>query len=117
MDLIGLHHSQDDRMNNNLRLLLQLVNAQADISYLLSQGMVFSQISALFGKAIKQGLLKYSEDGFQVTELGQMVLREAVTNKAAGHQSKWISADKRYVIPKIGIDDVFLPKKQDSYFS
>lgn len=117
MDQIGLHHLQGDRVNSNLRLLLHLVRAQADVSYLLNQGIVYSQVSALFGEAIKQGLLKYSEGTFQVTELGQIALRKGTTKNVMGHQSKWISTDDRYVIPQIGIDDVFLPKKRDTYFS
>lgn len=118
MDQIGHRHLQgDEKMHNNMRLLLQLIKAKADISSLTEQGLAYTQISALFGEAIKQEWLKYNDSAFRLTNLGEMALLEDVNNKGIGHQSKWISADERYVIPQIGINDIFLPKKKDSYFS
>ncbi|MBX3630227.1 MAG: hypothetical protein KF908_10035 [Nitrosomonas sp.] len=104
-------------MHNNIRLLLQLVQQKSDISFLLQQGLTYTQISALFEKAVRQDWLKFYDDSFHLTDLGKQVLQEETSNKTMGHQSMWISADERFVIPQIDIDDIFLPKKKDSYFS
>jgi hypothetical protein len=104
-------------MNAKLRLLLQLINNHADVAYLTSQGLSFSQISALIGHAIEHRFLERDEKGFCLTQLAQEMLRDEATKAREGAQGRWISPDDRYVIPQVGFDEVYLPKKKDSYFS
>lgn len=104
-------------MNAKLRLLLQLINNHADVAYLVSQGLSFSQISALIGHALEQGFLEHDENGFRLTQLAQKMLQDEAIKAREGSQGRWISPDDQYVIPQVGVDEVYLPKKKDSYFS
>lgn len=109
-------------MSGALRLLLQLVNAKADASYMLRNGLSYSQISALFGDAIQQELIVHVEDhaggmGFIVTDKGKEMLSTSEARTKFGEQARWISPDIQYICEPIGLEDVFLPKRRDSYFS
>lgn len=102
-------------------MLLQLINANADISFLLKNGYSYSQISALFGKAMADGLVFHDDsllDGprFVVTTKGAAVLSSKKGGAEFGKQGMWISPDERNKRPSMKLDDVFLPKVKQSYF-
>jgi len=108
-------------MNNGLRLLLQLVSANADISYLQKNGFTYSQIAALFGEAMRDGLIVHNDNlhndqKFIVTDKGNSLLSNSESRALLGVQGRWISPDERNKCPQIKLDDVFLPKVKNSYF-
>jgi hypothetical protein len=108
-------------MNSHLRLLLQLVNSNADISHLLKSGLTYSQIAELFGEAIRNGLIihagfKTNGNNFFVTDQGNKLLSNSESSAILGVQGRWISPDERNKCAQIELDDVFLPKEKHSYF-
>jgi hypothetical protein len=108
-------------MSSALRLLLQLVDAEADSSYLLKNGLSYSQIAALFGEAMEKGLITHIDDlqngrRFIVTTTGKALLSDSEGRAKYGVQGMWISPDDAHKCPQIGLNDVFLPKRKDSYF-
>lgn len=116
MGRIGQLLFHGDDMNKKMRMLLQLIGTNADASYLTKQGLEYSQISAMFGEALKNGWIEYVDNDFRVTKLGAETISKDVDCAGEGPQGNWISADERHIISQIGINDVYLPSKSDSLF-
>lgn len=108
-------------MDNRLRLLLQLVSSNADISFLLKNGLSYSQIAIIFSEAMRDGLIAHNENShegakFIVTDQGTALLCDSKSRAELGVQGRWISPDERYKCPQIKLDDIFLPKLKNSHF-
>lgn len=99
-------------LSQKIKLLLQLIKDGADSSFLLKQGLSFSQISKLFAKALEDELLSKDGEHFYVTDAGLKFL----LNTKFAQGGKWISPDESYFTMKISIDSIYLPKLKDSKF-
>lgn len=103
-------------MNRQIHLLLQLIKENADTSFLLKQGLTFSQISLLFAEAIKDELIAQSDNSFTVTEKGLEHLQSQKDVRKYGAKGNWIFPDESYTIPAISPDQIYLPKLKQSKF-
>ena len=100
-----------------LRLLMQLVHANADTASLVKQGLTYSQISKLIVSAISEGYIYETEHaGLLLTDKGlSFVGLKKLTGKTR-NIANWISIDKSSKIDKLSTDDVFLPNLENSFF-
>jgi hypothetical protein len=101
-------------MSNHLRTLLRLIDANADSTFLLSQGFSYSQISELFVQASREEFIRHDGERFQVTEKGSDFVIGRKSTDILGAIDPWVSPDDRYLIPKIGRDEIFLPTVGES---
>ncbi|MFZ6723417.1 hypothetical protein [Undibacterium sp. Ji49W] len=101
-------------MSKHTNMLLKLIQEGADSSFLLRQGLTFSQISILFGEILRDGLIQKDQNSFQLTDKGLAILSGS-SNKYGGN-GKWVFPDESYVIPQVPVDRIYLPKLKDSKF-
>lgn len=98
---------EDKMLESNLLLLLQLINAGADIDALLSRGLQYSQIADLIFEAIKNEFALESKTGLELTVLG---LEKIKNNKTLSNiKGNWISPLDEFRIESIAIDEIYLP--------
>jgi len=97
-------------------MLLKLIKEEADVSFLLQQGLTFSQISLLFGEALSSGLIARNESTFNVTENGNEFLLKNDPKNHFGASGNWVFPDESFLITQISKDEVYLPKLKDSKF-
>jgi hypothetical protein len=101
-------------MNIHLRTLLRLIKANADSTFLLSQGFSYSQISELFVQATREEFIEHDGERFQVTEKGADFLIDRKSTNILGSFDPWVSPDDRFLILKMGKDEIFLPTVSES---
>ncbi|WP_139248325.1 hypothetical protein [Janthinobacterium lividum] len=102
------------KMNNHLRMLLRLIDTNSDSTFLLSQGLTYSQISELFSTATRNGYINHDGDNFLITKQGRNFLSEKAILEKYGSIGAWITPDERYQIPQTKVSDIYLPKLSDS---
>lgn len=103
-------------MSKHAKMLLRLIQEGADSSFLLRQGLTYSQISSLFGETLRDGLIQKNQNGFLLTEKGLAILSQSSSSNKYGGNGKWVFPDESYVISQVPIDRIYLPKLKDSKF-
>lgn len=57
-------------MNNRMKMLLQLINSNADVDFLVNQGLTYSQVSSMIADAAKNGWISFENNSIKVTSTG-----------------------------------------------
>jgi hypothetical protein len=97
---------EDRTTESNLILLLQLINAGAEVDALLNRGLQYSQIVDLIFHAKEQNLVCDDEKTLKLTDLGLHRIFGKTSSKVKGN---WISPLDERRIPSINLDAVYLP--------
>jgi hypothetical protein len=102
--------------NKHVFTLLRLVSRNADSSFLLRQGLRYSQISALLGDVMREGLISHENNKLVITEAGRKYLASAsnVRGRKRKGERLWIAADNSYRIKQIPEEEIYLPSVNDS---
>jgi ribosomal protein S19E (S16A) len=76
-------------------------------------GLDFSQIAIMLSDLFEKGLVVEAEEkGIILTEKGREILEELSHTLFSNNNSKWILPADKFRIEKIGISDVYLPRKK-----
>jgi hypothetical protein len=107
MEKDGMEYLKDNKSESNLILLLQLINAGADVDALLRRGLQYSQIADLILEATEKELVKDVETKLEITALGLEKIKNA--KSLSNVKGNWISPLDELRVKPIGIDELFLP--------
>lgn len=97
-------------------LLLKVAQQNKPLDVLLREGLTYKIIGELTELAIKEDLLHLINDEIKLTKLGEDKLVELAQLFKKRNKEEWIEKDKKNQIPKIDIDDIFLPSKDNLSF-
>ena len=117
METSGRHLFQDNMAEKFTTLLLQIINAKADVNALLKRGVRYSQIAKLIADALSREFIREGEKGFEVTEKGIQKIRADAESGVYRKDGGWITKEEESKIEKIDIYDIYLPSKSNSNFS
>lgn len=95
---------------SNLILLLILIERKADTRALLRRGLRYQQISILLKSAIEDGFVKQVKDGLKLTKKGIVKMKQTLPNGV------YISAEEESRIESQTYDEIYLPKRKNSFF-
>jgi len=112
MEGYGQHHFRGidfSMTSTNLILLLQLINARADVDSLLRRGLRYSQISLFVTQATKDGLIQHTDGKPVLTKKGYEIMRIDSHSGELRSDGGWISFAEWARKKKLKIDEIFLP--------
>lgn len=101
-----MEYLEDKIAESHFVILLQLIQANADIDALLKRGLQFPQIVDLIARAKSEEFIEEQDEGYNLTEKGINYLTANSRNIGSGN---WISAYDQFRIEKIPIEEIFLP--------
>lgn len=99
-----------------LILLLQVINAKADVTAMENVGLSYSQIARLISDSIETGYVLRDEGHLRLTESGLKKMRTDLGRDSLRKDGGWISPLDEMRIEKMAIDDIYLPSEEDSFF-
>ena len=103
-------------MEIKLLMLLNIIFNKGSIKKIIRDGVTYKEIPALTDIGIEKGFIIYEEEKISLSELGYTYLIENISKIKLKTKSEWIEKDKKNQIPKIGINDIFLPSKDSLIF-
>jgi hypothetical protein len=107
MEKNGMESSEDKKSKSNLLLLLQLINAGAEIDSLLNRGLQYSQIADLIFEAIENEFVLENENGLELTALGLERIKNAHSRQNV--KGNWISPLDEFRVKPLPIDEIYTP--------
>ncbi len=102
--------------DSHLILLLQVINADADVKALQDRGLSFSQIAQLISESIEKGWVIREESRLKLTDPGKRKMREGIDGSRSRTDGGWISPLEEYRIEQWNIYEIYLPPEEESYF-
>ena len=102
--------------DSNLILLLQLINANADVDPLIRRGLRFLQISRMISDAVESGYIEEVEGKLLVTAKGHKLIKSYSSKGEIRRDGGWISYEDESRIDSIPINSPYLPGINNSYF-
>lgn len=103
-------------MTEHLRLLLQLISNDADVSSLVKRGLTYSQITTLMVSAVDAGYLSLVDGRLSVTQAGRSALSVDVTTGQRESDGGFISPRTEFRTAKLDPEAIFLPVRRHSFF-
>jgi hypothetical protein len=103
-------------LNTHKALLLRLIAAKSDVGPLLSQGLLYSQISLLLGELIRDGFVSLSDGNPTLTTAGLEAIRTDERTGTPRHDGGFISPVDTKRIDKLPVDAIYLPVFRNSFF-
>lgn len=110
MEKNGMESLEDKFSESNLILLLQLINAGANVDALLRRGLQYIQIADLIFEAKSREFVVDSDTNLALTPLGLEKIRDGKT--LLNIKGNWISPLDEFRIERIAIDEVYIPNWQ-----
>ena len=95
----------------HINQLLLVIRSGKDISHLRSIGLEYSQIAQIITKSRKDKLITMRRGHLEVTKKGRAFIEEHT--RYLNYKNNFIKPLYEKQIPKIGIDDIYLPSKED----
>ena len=95
---------------SSLILLLQLIKNNAGAGPLIERGLRYQQISELINRALKEDFIEHKEKSMVLTKKGIEKIRHGRPDGG------FISPKEQSRIKSISVNEIFLPKKKNSFF-
>jgi len=111
----GQPHFQDKNEFKKIYLLsiLHVIHYRLSIDSLLQLGLEFNQIARLLSEVIQKGLVDdFEKKGLQLTTEGIKQLEKLNKDIYSSNPQSWILPSEEFRIPRIGIFDIYLPRKK-----
>jgi hypothetical protein len=103
-------------MNPNKIRLLRMLYAKSDVSPLIEEGLLYSQIAQLLGEMIDEGFVALSEGAPVLTDEGLAVLRTDEVTGTPRKDGGFIGPLNSARVDRLATDEIYLPVRRHSFF-
>lgn len=91
---------------------LKVVKNNMDVLPLISMGLDYSQISIILDELKKDGYVKKKNNLLILTKKGEELINTLNAKEFQSGGDKWIIPLEQARIPKLDIDEIYLPRKK-----
>jgi antibiotic biosynthesis monooxygenase (ABM) superfamily enzyme len=104
-------------LTENLRgFLLKIINKNGNIEPFKEMGYEYYQIVQFINLEVQNQNAEHVNGKLVLTEQGKSFLKEIERKKKRSGSSQWIEPEYHSKIPKLNINDVYLPNQNDLWF-
>lgn len=105
-----------DLLEQNMYVLLLAIKARSGIGRLHREGINYNDIAELLNYAIEHNFVEYNNEEIIITKRGAIELDRLEPLYKKIDKDEWIDFEVDSKIPKIRLNDIFLPSQNEIHF-